>query len=223
MNRARGDGIDDEAGRAACLTIEAYNRRRPPATTFRARPLAVRCGMEEQRSSQGARCPTDDSRVAAGKRLVHCALLLVGTMIASGGVSATDPSNTAAPGSLLALHVVADGVPEALAVAPGDAGRGRALIVARDVANCTLCHAISDAANRFAGNLGPPLDGIGRKLSVAQLRLRVADNLRLNASTIMPSYYRIDGLDRVAAEYRGKPILTEQEIEDIIAYLATLK
>jgi sulfur-oxidizing protein SoxX len=179
--------------------------------------------MEEQRCSRGARCPTDDSRVRTGKRLVRCALLLVGTTIANAGLPATDPSNTTASGSLIALHVVADGVPEALAGAPGDAARGRALVLARGAANCTLCHAISDAANRFAGDLGPPLDGVGRKLSVSQLRLRVADNLRLNASTIMPSYYRIDGLDRVATEYRGKPILTGQEIEDVVAYLATLK
>ena len=158
-----------------------------------------------------------------GKRLVHTALLLLGTMVATAGLPATEPMNAAAPARLIALHVVDDGVPEALAGAPGDAGRGRALVLARDAANCTLCHALSDPAIHFSGNLGPPLDGVGRRLSLAQLRLRVADNLRLNAATIMPSYYRIDGLDRVAAAYRGKPILTGQEIEDIIAYLATLK
>ena len=158
-----------------------------------------------------------------GRRFVHSALLLIGTMLATAGLPATDPGSTAAPGSLIPLHVVEDGVPEPLAGAPGDAGRGRALIVARDAANCTLCHAISDPAIRFSGNLGPSLDGVGHRFSMAQLRLRVADNLRLNAATIMPSYYRIDGFDRVAGEYRGKPILTGQEIEDVVAYLATLK
>lgn len=179
--------------------------------------------MEEQRSSRGARRPTDESRVTTGKRLVHTALLLVGTIVATAGLPATDPISAATPGALIPVRVVDDGVPEPLAGAPGDAGRGRALILARDAANCTLCHAISDPEIRFSGNLGPSLDDIGRKLSLAQLRLRVADNLRLNAATIMPSYYRIDGLDRVAAAYRGKPILAGQEIEDIIAYLATLK
>jgi sulfur-oxidizing protein SoxX len=158
-----------------------------------------------------------------GKRLAHGALLLVGTMVATAGVPATDSASNGAPGRLVPLHVVEDGVPEPLTGAPGDATRGRALILTRDAANCTLCHAISDAAIRFSGNLGPSLDGVGRRLSVAQLRLRVADNLRLNAATIMPSYYRIDGLDRVAIEYRGEPILTGQQIEDVIAYLATLK
>jgi len=169
------------------------------------------------------RCPTDEPRVTTIKRLGQSALMLVGTMIATASLPATDPSTTAAPRGLIALHVVADGVPETLAGSPGDAGRGRALILARDAANCTLCHAISDPAIRFSGNLGPSLDGIGRRLSLSQLRLRVADSLRLDATTIMPSYYRIDGLDRVAAAYRDKPILTGQEIEDIVAYLATLK
>src|SRR5271154_1467474 len=179
--------------------------------------------MEEQRSSRGARCPTDESRVTTCRRLAHGALLLVGTMVATAGLPATDPGSTGAPARLIPLQVVEDGVPEPLASTPGDAGRGRALILARDEANCTLCHAISDPAIRFSGTLGPSLDGVGRRLSIAQLRLRVADNLRLNAATIMPSYYRIDGLDRVAGEYRGKPILTGQEVEDVIAYLATLK
>jgi sulfur-oxidizing protein SoxX len=179
--------------------------------------------MEERRSSREARCASDESRVTIGKRLVPSALMLVGTLVATAGLPATDPGSTGAPAILVPLHVVEDGVPQPIAGAPGDAARGRALILARDAANCTLCHAISDPAIRFSGNLGPSLDGVGRRLSVAQLRLRVADNLRLHAATIMPSYYRIDGLDRVAAEYRGEPILTGQQIEDVIAYLATLK
>ena len=107
--------------------------------------------------------------------------------------------------------------------APGDASRGRALVVARDAANCILCHGLSDPGVRFSGNLAPPLDGVGARLSQAQLRLRVADNARLNPETIMPSYFRIEGLTQVATPYRGKPILTAQEVEDLVAYLSTLK
>ena len=106
---------------------------------------------------------------------------------------------------------------------PADGARGRALIVARDAANCVLCHAVPDSAVRFAGDVGPSLQGVGARLNPAQLRLRVADNLRLNAATIMPSYYKVDGLERVAAAYRGKPILSATEIEDVVAYLATLR
>ena len=122
--------------------------------------------------------------------------------------------------SAVELTVVGDAIPQALA-APGDAARGRALIVARDPANCVLCHAVPDV--RFAGDLGPSLAGVGRRLSEGQLRLRVADNLRVNPASAMPSYYRTDGLDRVAPAYAGKPILTAQEVEDVVAYLGSLR
>jgi len=121
------------------------------------------------------------------------------------------------------LVVVGDAVPEPLAGARGDADRGRALLVAREDANCVLCHTIADAALRYSGNIGPPLDGVAKRLSVGQLRLRVADNLRVNPASAMPSYYRVEGLDRVAGVYRGRPILDAGQIEDIVAYLATLQ
>ncbi|HET9046098.1 MAG TPA: sulfur oxidation c-type cytochrome SoxX [Casimicrobiaceae bacterium] len=122
-----------------------------------------------------------------------------------------------------ALKVVGDGIPDPVAATPGDAARGRSLMLARDPANCLLCHAMPDPAARFAGDLGPPLAGIGGRLTIPQLRLRVADIIRLNPATIMPSYYRVDGLSLVASAYRGKPILTAAEIEDVVAYLATLR
>ncbi|MFO1414141.1 MAG: sulfur oxidation c-type cytochrome SoxX [Burkholderiales bacterium] len=122
-----------------------------------------------------------------------------------------------------ALRVAGDGVPEPLAAQAGDAGRGRALLVARESANCVLCHAVPDPAVRFSGNVGPSLAGVGTRLSAAQLRLRIADSTRLNPDTVMPGYYRTDGLDRVAAAYRGKPVLSALEVEDVIAYLVTLR
>ena len=121
------------------------------------------------------------------------------------------------------IKVVGDGIPEPVAAAPGDAARGRSLVLARDPANCLLCHAVPDSAVRFSGDLGPPLAGVGSRLTIPQLRLRVADIIRLNPGTIMPSYYRADGFSLVASAYRGKPILTAAEAEDIVAYLATLK
>lgn len=151
-------------------------------------------------------------------RIVHGVAILAG---AAALVAA--PLARAEGASLPPLVIVGDGIPDPIAGARGDAARGRALLVAHDSANCILCHALSDPAVRFAGNLGPSLDGIARRFSVAQLRLRVADNMRIDAATIMPSYYRVDGLDRVVAAYRGKPILDAGQIEDIVAYLATLK
>lgn len=125
--------------------------------------------------------------------------------------------------ALPALLVVDDGIPAPLAASAGDAARGRGLLVARESANCVLCHALPDAAVRFSGNVGPSLAGIGARLTPAQLRLRIADITRLNPATVMPSYYRTAGLDRVAAPYADRPILTAAEIEDVVAYLSTLR
>jgi sulfur-oxidizing protein SoxX len=120
-------------------------------------------------------------------------------------------------------EIVGDGIPAPLAPEPGDPVRGRALVVARDNANCVLCHAVPDPAIRFAGDVGPSLAGVGRRLSASQLRLRVADNLAVNRATVMPSYYKVDGLAQVATPYAGKPILSAREVEDIVAWLATLQ
>ena len=139
------------------------------------------------------------------------AVLLV--LIAAGSAAA-DP--------LVAYQVTADGIVEPLTQRSGDPDRGHALIIGRSSA-CMLCHSVPGVDPRFSGNLGPKLAGVGARLSAAQLRLRVVDSSRLNAATIMPAYYRIEGLRQVAEDYRGKPILTAQEIEDIVAYLHTLK
>lgn len=126
-----------------------------------------------------------------------------------------------APEPLAAYAVRDDGIPAALAQ-PGDPARGRVVMAGRD-ANCLLCHAVSESGERFMGNIGPSLSGVGRRLSPAQLRLRIVDQSRLNRDTVMPSYYRVSGLIRVAAAYRGKPILTAQQVEDVVAYLQTLR
>ena len=119
-------------------------------------------------------------------------------------------------------RIVGDAIPASLA-GPGDVDRGRALLAARENANCVLCHAIPDPALPFAGDVGPSLAGVGSRLSAGQIRLRIVDNMRVNAATIMPSYYRSSGFDRVAPEYRGKTVLTAQQVEDLVAYLATLR
>jgi sulfur-oxidizing protein SoxX len=157
---------------------------------------------------------------------IPMALRLIAAL--SGAAAAATPSVAAAPsgnepGSLAKFRVIADGIPQPIGSATGKAERGRALILGRESANCVLCHAVPEPGLRFSGNLGPPLGGIARTFSIAQLRLRVVDNLRVNPTTIMPSYYRIEGFDKVAGAYRGKPILDAEQIEDIVAYLATLK
>lgn len=109
-----------------------------------------------------------------------------------------------------------------LASGTPDAERGRKLLVSRD-SNCILCHAAPETGERFFGNLAPPLSGTGTRLTAAQMRARIVDPLYFNKESIMPAYYRIEGLNRVAETYRGKPVLTGEQIEDVIAYLLTLK
>jgi sulfur-oxidizing protein SoxX len=103
-----------------------------------------------------------------------------------------------------------------------DPERGRKILVSRD-SNCILCHAAPETGERFFGNLAPPLSGIGGRLNAAQMRARIVDPLYFNRESIMPAYFRIAGLNRVAETYRGKPVLNAEQIEDVIAYLLTLK
>jgi sulfur-oxidizing protein SoxX len=120
-----------------------------------------------------------------------------------------------------AFEVAGDAIPKPLAAEPGDAARGRSIVVNRDQGGCTLCHEVP-GETRF-GNIAPPLAGAGAKLSAGQLRLRVADSTIVNPDTPMPAYFRTAGLRQVAAAYRGKTILSAQQVEDVVAYLATLK
>jgi sulfur-oxidizing protein SoxX len=116
--------------------------------------------------------------------------------------------------------VVGDAIPEPLT--RGDATRGRALVVERS-STCILCHNGPFPEQKFQGDLAPDLSGSGSRWSEGQLRLRLVDASRLNAATIMPSYYRVDGLNRVGASWRDKPIISAEQIEDIVAYLVTLR
>src|SRR5215470_7441635 len=116
-----------------------------------------------------------------------------------------------------------DGIPRSLTGAKGDSARGRAIVVNRQVGLCLLCHSGPFPEERFQGNLAPDLKGTGSRWSEAELRLRIVDPGRVNPSTIMPAYHRTEGLARVAPAYRGKPVLSDQQIEDVVAFLMTLK
>jgi sulfur-oxidizing protein SoxX len=130
-----------------------------------------------------------------------------------------------APGQAQALRayvVIGDAIPASLTGAPGDPVRGRAIVRKRESA-CLLCHSGPFPEERFLGDLAPSLAGAGSRWSEGELRLRLVDATRLNPATIMPPYYRVDGLNRVARAWRGKPALTAKEIEDVVAYLKTLR
>jgi len=120
--------------------------------------------------------------------------------------------------------VVRNTIPHSLTGVQGDPAAGRNVATSRELGNCTLCHELPDAdASQLAGNIGPPLAGVGARLGTAQLRIRLVDSTRLNPQSVMPAYYRIDRLSQVAAAYRGKPVLTAQQVEDVIAYLRGLR
>ena len=110
-----------------------------------------------------------------------------------------------------------------LTAQPGDAARGRAIVANRQVGLCLLCHTGPVPEERFQGNLAPDLRGAGARWRDEQLRARIVDASQFNPATIMPSYYKTDGLNRVAAGYQGKTILDAQQIEDVVAWLQTLK
>jgi sulfur-oxidizing protein SoxX len=128
----------------------------------------------------------------------------------------------ASEAALRTYVVVRDAIPESLTGEPGDVTRGRALVVDR-TNTCILCHNGPFPEAKFQGDLAPGLGGAGSRWSEGQLRLRLVDASRLNPATIMPSYYRVDGLDRVGPAWRDKPILSAEQIEDMVAYLASLR
>jgi sulfur-oxidizing protein SoxX len=115
-----------------------------------------------------------------------------------------------------------DSLPQSLTGATGDPARGRAIVANRQVGLCLLCHSGPFPEERFQGNLAPDLRGAGTRWSEGQLRLRIVDSGRLNPATIMPAYHRTDGLVRVAPAWRGKSILSAEQIEDVVAFLKTL-
>jgi sulfur-oxidizing protein SoxX len=142
-------------------------------------------------------------------------------LLLAAGAAATPPASAGA--GLRPFMVVGDAIPTPLTGEPGDPARGRAIVTDRRVGLCLLCHSGPFPEEFFQGTLAPDLGGVGARLSEGQLRLRVVDSRRLNPNSIMPAYHRTEGLTRVADAWRGKPVLSAQEIEDVVAFLATLR
>ena len=127
------------------------------------------------------------------------------------------------PAALRPFTIVGDAIPDSLTGQKGDPARGRMIVLNRNVGLCLLCHSGPFPEERFQGNMAPDLKGAGTRWSEGQLRLRLVDARKLNPATIMPPYYVVNGMTRVAATLRGKPILTAEQIEDVVAFLATLR
>ena len=133
------------------------------------------------------------------------------------------PAVVVAACCLVGTAYAQDGIPNSLTGAKGDPGRGRAIVANRQVGLCLLCHSGPFPEERFQGNLAPSLEGAGTRWSEGQLRLRIVGSGRVNAATIMPAYHRTEGLVRVAPAWRGKPVLSAEQIEDVVAFLMTLR
>jgi sulfur-oxidizing protein SoxX len=153
-----------------------------------------------------------------GKLIFSCTGLLTGFALTLGLAI-----NTEAADFNIAKARVDDGIPKSLTGKQGDAKKGRATAIHRKKGNCLACHSMPVPEQADHGNIGPDLAGVADRYSKAELRLRLVDPKTINPDTIMPAYYRTTGLHRVQKKWQGKTIISAQDIEDILAYLVTLK
>ncbi len=138
--------------------------------------------------------------------------------LVAGLVSLAAQAQTLAP-----YRIEKGAIATSLTGVKGDPAKGRAIVVERQKGLCLLCHSGPFPEERFQGDLAPNLAGTGSRLSEGEIRLRMVDSTKVNEKTIMPPYYRNEGLERVAANYKAKTLLNAQEIEDVIAFLVSLK
>jgi sulfur-oxidizing protein SoxX len=146
---------------------------------------------------------------------------VIATGIATASISAIAPLQ--ADEVPRPYTVIGDAIPVSLTGAPGDPVRGKAIVVSRQTGLCLLCHSAPLPDEKFQGTIGPDLKGAGSRNTEGQLRLRIVDSRIFKPETIMPAYYRRDGLERVAPAFRGKTVLTAEQIEDVVAFLMTLR
>jgi sulfur-oxidizing protein SoxX len=140
------------------------------------------------------------------------AAVVLGSVVAVGGAETLRP-----------FVVGGDAISQSLTGRRGDPLHGREVVVSRELGNCLLCHKMPIPEERFQGSIGPDLSGIATRLTEGQIRLRIVDAARLNPETIMPPYYRVEGLRRVLSAYRDKPVLTAEQVEDVVAFLLTCR
>jgi len=155
------------------------------------------------------------------RRRGHRRVLAAAAAAAGLGI-ATPPALPEPRVGLPGYEVTGDAIVQPLTGTPGDAARGRRIVGDRSLGLCLLCHR-GPFPDEAQGSLAPDLAGAGARWSEGQLRLRIVDARRLNPATIMPSYYRSDGLERVGSAWRNQPVLAAQQIEDVVAFLRTLR
>ena len=130
--------------------------------------------------------------------------------------------STSANNNLSNYEIVNFAIPLSLTSLEGDPDNGRNIVISRE-GNCLACHIVPNISDKFQGNIGPSLAGVGNRYTIGELRLRLVDPYVINPTTLMPAFYKNKGLIRVDEKYIGKSILTAQQIEDVISWLITLK
>jgi len=147
---------------------------------------------------------------------------MVAVLVGLAGLGAA-PGVVAQAGAVARFEVAADAIEAPLDGRVGDPARGEAVVRNRETGNCLICHAIPIPGEGFQGEIGPPLAGVGARLTPGQIRLRLVDPTRVNPRSVMPAYHRVHGLVRVDPRWAGRPVLDAQAVEDVVAYLATLR
>jgi sulfur-oxidizing protein SoxX len=144
--------------------------------------------------------------------------------LAAAGMVAAMPALAETKTALVKFEIT-DGasIQKSLTGKPGDPATGRALAINRKKGNCLACHIMPIPEQLFHGNIGPDLAGVASRYNAGELRLRLVDATVVNEDTIMPAFYRSANLHRVLKKFQGKTVLSTQEIEDILAYILTLK
>ena len=145
------------------------------------------------------------------------------TIAAAGIFIAMSLSLPASAAGTVDYQIKNDAIAASLTGVAGDPVNGRKLAINRKKGNCLACHAMPISEQSFHGNIGPELNGIASRYSEGELRLRVVDPKVANPDTIMPAFYRDTGFVRVLEKFKGKTVISAQDVEDIVAYLMTLK
>lgn len=149
--------------------------------------------------------------------------LVVAVFLTTPGVFSSQPNVVEAEQSATPYVVTNGEIVSPLTSTTGNPTRGEQIVLDRERGDCVVCHLMPLPNPQFHGTIGPSLVGVGARYPSGALRLRVVDPKMMNPQSVMPAYHKISGLHAVSRRLRGKPILNAQEVEDVVAYLLTLK
>lgn len=165
-----------------------------------------------------------ESNRQEGGEIVRTSVVVVSAVAAAVGLVMATSAIAGEAAKIVKYDVVDDtSIPKSLTGKPGDAKNGRKISIHRKKGNCLACHKMPVPEQQFHGNIAPDLKGVAERYTEGELRLRIVDSKVLNEDSFMPAFYRNDGFHRVLKKFVGKTLLSAQEVEDVVAYLLTLK